>query len=370
MPALGFSARARKARELGMRAISLALSRPRMLLPGAHYDRRTPDGILVLQRGENPSTDYYLRPRLAVAGVAVEIADLSDPPAGSALLSAAGAESLMVVFCRYASADWLDALERVRDRLTRVALFVDDDLPAMIAAREIPAAARGKAALHFGAHVDRLDALCSELWVSTDVLAGRYPAARPRVITPLPEAAPPEVSAAAPELVVYHGTDVHDRERRFVLEVAGRVASSVPGAGFEITAGAELGRAAGKLSNLRITPQLAWPDYLAAQRGRQAAISLAPLFPSALNDARAPVKVFDAARLGAAGIYADAPAYRGFVRDGEDGLVLPMDPQAWADAIAALLRDPARRSALAGAARRRLIEMGAKTPRFPPSPDE
>ena len=190
MSALGLSARARKARELGMRAMSLALSRPRMVLPHAHYGRSEIDGILVLQRGENASTDYYLRPRLAAAGMA----------------------------------------------------------------------------------------------------------------------------------------------------------------------------------NVRIAPQLAWPDYLEAQSGQRAAISLAPLFASPLNDARAPVKAFDAARLGAAGLYADAPAYRGFVRDGVDGRLLPMEPAAWAEAIIELARDPARRLALAAAARERLVGMMRADPRFPPAP--
>ncbi len=368
MSALGLSARARKARELGMRAMSLALSRPRMVLPRGHYDRREVDGILVLQRGENASTDYYLRPRLAAAGVPTEVADLETDPASSALLADASIRSLMVVFCRYASGEWLGALEAARGRLARVAFFMDDDLPAMMRDREIPAAARGKVALHFGAHVDRLDAICGEVWASTEALAERYETAHPRVLAPLPEAEPPEPSAETPSLVVYHGTDVHPRERRFVLDVAHEVAIQAPDVAFEITGGPELARAAAGLANVRITPQLAWPEYLGAQSGRRAAISLAPLFPSPLNDVRAPVKAFDAARLGAVGLYADAPAYRAFVRDGQDGLLLAMEPAAWAAAIIELLADPFRRLGLAAAARERLIDLTRAEWRFPPIP--
>ncbi len=51
-----------------MRTMSLALNHPRMVLPSGQYAPRPPDGILVLQRGENASTDYYLRPRLEAAG--------------------------------------------------------------------------------------------------------------------------------------------------------------------------------------------------------------------------------------------------------------------------------------------------------------
>ncbi len=348
--------------------MSLALSRPRIVLPRAHYDRRDVDGILVLQRGENASTDYYLRPRLAAAGVPTEVTDLESDPASSELLGERNLRSLMVVFCRYASGGWLDALEAARERLARAAFFMDDDMPAMMRAREIPAAARGKVALHFGAHVDRLSAVCGEVWASTEALAERYEAARPRVLGPLPEAEPPEPSAGTPGIVVYHGTDVHERERRFVLEVAGEAAARAPDIVFEITGGPNLSRAAAGMPNVRVTPQLTWPDYLKAQSGRRAAISLAPLFPSPLNDARAPVKAFDAARLGAAGLYADAPAYRGFVRDGEDGRLLAMEPAAWAAAIVELARDPDQRLRLAAAARERLIGMLRAERRFPPAP--
>ena len=367
MPALGLSARARKARELGMRAISLALSRPRMVVPRADYPPRRTDGILVLQRGENASSDYYLRPRLAGAGALTEIADLSQDPRVSRLLAPGAGQALTVVFCRYASPVWLQALEAVRGRLARVVLFMDDDLPAMMRAAEIPAAARGKAALHFGAHADRLSELCSEVWVSTQALADRYPEARARVLPPLPEAPPPEPSAETPALVVYHGTDVHEHERAFVLQVARRLVTLSPDARLELAGEASLVGAAG-LSNVTVVSQLSWPDYLKAQTGRQAAISLAPLFDSPLNDARAPVKAFDAARLGAAGLFADAPAYRTAVRDGEDGLLLPMQPDAWAEAIAALLADPRRRLRLARAGRTRIIGLIGSDPGFPAAP--
>ena len=353
-----------------MRAMSLALARPRIVLPRADYARRAPDGILVLQRGENASTDYYLRPRLDGAGVRTEICDLSDDPAASTLLGPGGAKALMVVFCRYASPAWLDALERARGRLARVALFMDDDLPAMMRAREIPASARGKVALHFAAHVDRLSGLCSELWVSTEALAARYAGARPQWLQPLPEAEPPPPAPASTDLVVYHGTDVHERERRFVLQVAREVAAISPAVRFEIVGDEALARLAAGLANVVVVPQLAWPDYLRAQAGRQAAISLAPLFPSLLNDARAPVKAFDAARLGATGLYADAPAYRGAVTDGEDGLLLPMELGAWARAIATLIGDPERRRRLAQTARERLIQRLRSGPGLPLRPAE
>ncbi len=365
MPPLGLSAGLRKARELGLRTRSLLFAQPRMINASAHYARRSADGILVLHRGENASTDYYLRPRLEDAAAPVAFADLADDPDASAMLRPGGPEALFVIICRYASAAWLEALERAQPRLSRVAFFMDDDLPAMMRDETLPAAARSKVARHYGEHVERLSALASEVWVSTPALARRYPDARPLVISPAPEADPPEPCGETAPLVVYHGTDVHGAERRFALEVARRVGARRPDVIFEITGDGRIRRAASAMSNVEVVRQLAWPDYLARQAGRRAAVSLAPLFASPVNDARAPVKAFDAARLGAAGIYAAAAPYAGFVRDGEDGLLLPMDPEAWAGAILDLMADPGRRLGLARRARERLVEVRRRGRAFP-----
>ena len=348
-----------------MRALSLALTRPRGVVPRAHYPKRPIDGILILHRGENPSTDYYLRPRLAGAGTPACIADLGSSPDDCPLLRPDGPSALLVVFCRYASSAWLDAVEAARGRLARVAFFMDDDLPAMMRDPDLPGTARGKVALHFAAHAARLSGLSSELWVSTAVLAERYAEAGAALLCPLPEAPPPEPSAAPARRVVYHATDVHDRERRFVLEVARRTAERDPGLVFEIVGDEALRRAAEGLANVEIAPQRAWPEYRAAQTPGRASISLAPLWPSPVNDARAPVKVFDAARLGAVGLYADAEAYRSFVRDGEDGLLLPMTVDAWTKAILDLAADPAGRLRMAQSARARLQGLLAASPVLP-----
>ena len=366
MAPLGLSAGMRKARELGRRSLSLAFASPRMVDPQAHYAPLACDGILVLQRGENASTDYYLRPRLETFGAPVCLADFDSAPQDCPLLQPKGPQALMVIFCRYGAEPWLAALRARRERLSRVAFFMDDDLPLMMRDPDLPRAVRGKAALHFGAHVDGLGRLASEVWVSTPVLAERYAQAKPAVLAPLPDADPLPPDPDPPRKVVYHGTDVHPRERLFVLEIA-RLLADLDVA-FEITGGPALARAASDLPRATVVPQLAWPQYLQRQAGERAAICLAPLLASALNAARAPVKAFDAARLGAAGLFADGEPYRGFVRDGEDGLVLPMQPQAWADAIRALLDDPGRRLRLAASAQRRLVALRRAGRDFPMPP--
>ena len=163
MSPLDISAGVRKARELGLRSLSLAFASPRMVDPQAHYDPLACDGILVLQRGENASTDYYLRPRLESAGVPACIADLDSAPEDCALLGEGGPSALTAVFCRYGAESWLAALRARRERLSRVAFFMDDDLPAMVRDPGLPRAARGKVALHFAAQVDALSRIASTL---------------------------------------------------------------------------------------------------------------------------------------------------------------------------------------------------------------
>jgi hypothetical protein len=335
--------------------------------PQALYRRPACDGILLLQRGENASTDYFLRPRLQHAHVPHLLCDLDSSPADCPLMAEDGPGALMVIFCRYGAESWFGALRERRDRLARVAFFMDDDLPQMMRDPDLPRAVRGKAALHFGAQLRGLSELASEVWVSTPVLAERYPDARARVLQPIPEADPPEPERDPPRTVIYHGTDVHPRERLFVLEIARRLADAE--VTFELTGGAALAGAAADLPRVAVTPQLAWPQYLRRQAAERAAISLAPLLPSRLNAGRAPVKAFDAARIGAAGLFGDCEPYRSFVHHGQDGLLLPMEPAAWADAITALLADPERRLRLATTARERLIGMrrrGLGLPAPPP----
>jgi hypothetical protein len=338
-----------------------------MVVPLGRRSPRAHDAVLVLQRGENPSTDYYLRPRLAGASTPVVFADIDSPPGRCGLLDPGDAQSLFVVICRYITPHWLDALEAMSERLARVAFFMDDDLPEMMRDPALAAAARGKAALHFGAQVDRLGALCNEVWVSTAPLAARYPQARAVVLPPLPDEEPPKPSPESLRKTVYHATDTHARERRFVVDVARRLAAAGSDAPVEIVGDAEVRRACAGLSAVEVIPQTPWPEHRLRQKRSPAAICLAPLHPSPLNGARAAVKAFDAARLGAAGLYADCEPFRGFVRDGEDGLLLPMDAEAWAQAILNLLADPGRRLDLAQAASDRLSALLASDSGLPPA---
>lgn len=343
-----------KGAEFGRRRLSLLAPDVSVLSPGRAAGDRAIEAVLVLQHGPNPSTDHYLRPRLPL-GLPCHVIDLSDDPTSWTVLRSNHA--LLIVICRYVTPRWLDALERVSPE--RVAVFVDDDLPAMIRDVSLPGSVRGKVASLYGRHAQRLSALATDVWVSTPALAALHPHKGVVVLPPIPDADPCEPERGAPPRVAYHGSDVHGEERRFVVEVARILHARAPGVTVEITGDEALRRSAGGLPNLEVIAQAPWPAYRNAQAGRRAAVFLAPLTRSPLNDARAPVKAFDAARLGAAAVFADVPVYRDWVRPGVDGLLAEMTPAAFADASLALIEDEPRRLSLARAARERLVALRA-----------
>lgn len=323
--------------------------------------RRAPDRVLILQAGPNASVDYYLRPRLKQSGLDGAIVNLDQDPASVDMLGRGG---VAVIVCRYINRPWLEALRQLRPGLSRIVYFVDDDLAAMLDDPSLPWKARGKVAFGFDRHRPALETLVDEVWVSTPTLADRFPAGA-HVAAPIPCDLPADPLENPPSRVVYHGTDVHGPERRFVLEIARVFQTIRPQVRFEITGDSQLQKLSSGLSNVDVVSQLSWPDYLAAQRGRSAAVFLAPMMTSRTNASRAAVKRFDAARLGACGVFADAEPYASAVRNGIDGLLVSMVMSDWVSAIARLFESPDLRLSIARAARDRIAAELSATPDFP-----
>lgn len=71
------------------------------------------------------------------------------------------------------------------------------------------------------------------------------------------------------------------------------------------------------------------------------AIGLAPMIDDVFHNAKTNIKFRDYAAAGIAGVYADTPLYRNNgVVDGETGLLVSRDPQAWFAAIERLILNP------------------------------
>lgn len=314
--------------------------------PLAIYGARKATRVLVLEHGRLPTTDIYLRPRFAAAGMPkADYIDIArNGPANT------DPQGAFVVICRYVNGAWLNWLETHQDSLAGVAFMVDDDLPAMLRDTNLPLLYRLKIWRLYGRHVRRLSAITSELWVSSPELAKRYAEAEPRLLQPL------YVESAGQERPIrcfYHGTAAHGREIGWLRDVVAEVQGRNPHTVFEIAGGRKVQRLYRGIERVSVLPPMDWPSYLACNMAHGFDIGLAPLLEGAVNDARSHTRFFDIMRAGAAGIYADRPPYASFVRDGEDGLLLPAEKDAWVEAILELAADAPRRHSMAAAARLR-----------------
>jgi hypothetical protein len=87
------------------------------------------------------------------------------------------------------------------------------------------------------------------------------------------------------------------------------------------------------LPRVRLLHPMDWERYLQETGSRHIDLLLCPLLEDPFNGGRAAVKVVDAARLGAVGLYSDREPYRGCVRHGETGLLLADDPHQWLEEV-------------------------------------
>lgn len=83
-------------------------------------------------------------------------------------------------------------------------------------------------------------------------------------------------------------------------------------------------------------------------------IGLAPLRRTAFNEVKDLTKFYDYAHHGAAGIYSAVAPYRGCIRSGLDGLLVPASTRAWWEAIRALVIGKERRRRIVAASRARV----------------
>ena len=200
-----------------------------------------------------------------------------------------------------------------------------------------------------------LESLCDEFWVASPYLAEKYHAWSPKLLTPRPGLA--DVMPLAATTVCYHGTASHQAELGWLVPVMDTVQAGAADTHFEVFGDHVVNRMFRGLPRVAVLHPMSWPNYLAYTASVQRDIALAPLLPTPFNAARGPTKFFDFARMGAVGIYTDVAPYRGFIRDGVDGVLLPNDPALWVRTITELAADAPRRSRMAQAARQRALAM-------------
>lgn len=320
------------------------LPRPRARRCAAGAARR----ILVLHKGANATLDYYLRARLAASGLPYELRCIDSDRLGDV-----EPDGTFVIVCRYVRARQVAWLRRHRARLAGVAYFLDDDIAALLSCAETDLDYRAYLFRFACLPLPFLSPLLSHVWASTPVLGRSFGQDRrgPEVLPPSPrleDHLPFEEARREGRLkIVYHATNVHSLEHRFLIPVVEEFLRLRPGARFEVLAkGSNRGlwqRARIPAAQLTILPPMGWEDYHAHSRRTGADIALVPLIEGLANESRAGTKRIDCCRMGAASVMSDAAAYRPGRAAGE--MLIRNDPAIWLAAMLRLADDASARSA-------------------------
>lgn len=319
---------------------------------------------LVLHQGENPSTDYYIRPYLRQTGLPVSYRHLdADLPQKEDFTPGTG-----VVIVRYLNNMWTRALREHQRFLPQVAYFADDDLLYPRNWRGLPSTYSRKLKRYCHAYRSDIRHLTTSYWFSTPTLRERYAQLPSQLILPKPlenDYRPsvgatvkpaPSLNAVSPSQtsdrihVFYHGTAAHQAEIAWLQPIITEVLKRCPNVYFEIVGDHQTNVHFRHLPRTRILHPMTWQNYRAHCKSLDGDIGLAPLLPSAFNATRSYVKAYDIARCGAVGLYSDWGPYPHLIRDGENGLLLSNDPQTWVHTLCALVQDRTRLNRLRQAA--------------------
>lgn len=290
----------------------------------------------IVQERPNPSTDFFIRPWLARAGIDGSPQPLdANPPSPP--------DGVRVVFVRYLTPQWRRWVQRHRHRIRELAWFIDDDVFSLQAASGMPWRYRWKLWRLAGRHIRWLDAEGARGLTSSHWLARTYGSRFASGLEVLPMASPyalgPQPDPAS-KRIFYHGSASHQAEHRWLRPVIKSVLAARPEASFEVIADRRVARAYRGIDRVECIPPMDWLAYrhLITQPGR--AIGLAPLLDTPFNAARAPTKVLDITAAGAVGVYARHPVFEPAVRDEVNGRLCPMEQAAWVRAIIQLLDQP------------------------------
>lgn len=291
---------------------------------------------LLVEEQPNPSTDFFILPQVQANNAEITKGNLLSPPARPACKGEA------VVFVRYLTLAWRRWVEHNRAGLGRLVFFMDDDLFDLRAHAGLPWRYRFKLWHLAWRHQAWLKKMGAELWVSTPWLAEKYAHWSPLVLPP----GCPYGDDRPMNTLFYHGSASHQDEIRWLYPVVEAALSQDPTLCFEIIGNARVRAQFAALPRVHVLHPMKWPAYRALLGRPGRTIGLAPLLEGPFNAARSCTKFFDITRAGAVGIYADHPVYRPVVRHMQNGLLLPMDQQAWVDAILRLNTSEEERRAM------------------------
>lgn len=311
--------------------------------------------VLLLASGDNASIAYLVEPYLGSLGltsVRIDVSEKTTPDIGET-------DCHTVVVVRYLPSRCVAALRSLKRAGKRIVYFMDDDLMDPSVATDLPRAYARKIRLNATRQRQILEELCDEFWVATAFLANKYESWSPRLLSARPGAR--YLTSLAGVSVFYHGSASHHAELVWLAGVMAKVQATTGATHFEVFGDQAVNRLYRNIPRAAVVHPMGWPNYLSYTAAVSRDIGLAPLLPNSFNAGRGPTKFFDFTRMGAVGIYANVAPYNGFIRDGIDGMLLPLNPELWVEAILSLAHDEPRRKRMALAARERALSMAWDT---------
>ncbi len=308
---------------------------------------------MVVEENANPSSDYFVLPYLHAQGHTVERHRFADVPEPGTLRGA------HILFVRYIPPAWRRLIASNRDKLAGVHFFMDDDLFSWSSFSRMPLRYQWKLLRLSWRHQGWLRDMDAKLLVSTPYLQARYAQWQPQLLAPqVPAALAPlaqrtdfQGEGSGSVTLFYHGSASHGADLKWLRPVIARVLAADARIVFEVIGNARVNRLFRGLPRVHVVHPMKWDAYqsLLQQPGRT--IGLAPLLDSPFNRARSHTKFLDITLAGAVGIYAAGTVYGGVVRHKENGLLLPMEQDAWVDGILQLAENAPMRARMLSEAR-------------------
>lgn len=299
----------------------------------------------LLSEGAAPTVAHWLEGVVEISGETVIRLNPNQPEQVFAAT---------VVVVRTVPPRWTRLLSKLRRQGCRVVLLLDDDLLTPQALVGLPWRYHWRLWNGLTRHRRQLTRYFTELWVSTEPLKRQCERHTFLPIQVLP-LQPSALVLQSPKLfrIAYLGTTSHQQELAWLVGLFRQLQQRRSDCLLEVVVNRRWRRAFAGIPRLKMIYPMDWETFCSDTGNRQVDLLLVPLLPGAFNAGRSPVKVFDARRLGAVGLYSNRVPYAGFVRDGVDGLLLGDEPQQWLERIDILLADLNTRQDLIGASRLR-----------------
>lgn len=279
--------------------------------------------ILIVEKGENPTTETYLTALMRHKGLEYKRVTHED-------LTDEDADVLIVV--RYLSSRLIKVIEKIKPK--RVFYFMDDDLLDWHSLRALPMKYAVKLLLNATIYKSWIEKNAT-LVVSNTRLQSKYSEMKPILLPPNPtwmDGANLRLNVKnTPFVVFYHATSSHKEEFIWLSELIKKMKDRE--VFFEVVTDEKNVKHFKKLNNTWTIRPMRWNNYRNFLSLKYRSLALAINFPNQFNRMRTYVKFFNNLYAGVVGIYNTDFPESNIINQAKAGVVLPLDHKLWIEAI-------------------------------------